>query len=690
MVRSRWIGLVFGVLAMSGLARGQTTPRVPAAAGESKDRIVVVQEAGKPPQRCKILKTWTEADGTPAFQAQALDTGELMTIEETDRTAPKPGELVRSASMRIFHWGQNAPVPIGTPEPPPDAVVVGTPIDIRPKAPEPPRVAAAPAPAAQPPRKQWPSAYAQTGPAGPKVAAQPAAPPPPPPAAVLAPVAPAAPPPQKVALTPIAPTPVTVNPVKLQSLASAAAPAATLKPAEATAPPAKAGPAVAKPAPASSWFAAALKPPSATPPYAVAKQLTPAKKVETAAAQAGGRRPLWVQANAPPPPPAPTPAPMHPVAVAPAPAPPLPPQQPIAVAPKATPAAPVQPVAAAPPAATPPPPPAQIPPPPQPVAAAPKAELPHAAPRADDPLNTPDRFAKLPATGTFDSDKPAPEKKAPPKPALALQPSLPTPKNDAKTLEPAAAPPPVPAPAAVAKAAAPAPAPPNVPLGLGSVLAASSPELAPPAPQTAAPTPADVGIRADEPNAFSERRQPGTAAASANAFTAPAPAAAPPPDAVALNAFPRPQPAAPYYAPPAVAVRTPPPSGPAAPQMAVGYVVRAGYQQDSGYTFAQLSGILHDSLYPSQREWAAETLASMDWRQQPHIVDVLVEGAKNDQAPGVRAGCLHSLGRMSADTIPALEAVKALRSDADAEVRQAAEEAFGALDGPASQLGWVW
>ena len=95
----------------------------------------------------------------------------------------------------------------------------------------------------------------------------------------------------------------------------------------------------------------------------------------------------------------------------------------------------------------------------------------------------------------------------------------------------------------------------------------------------------------------------------------------------------------------------------------------AGYQQDSGYDLTQLTGILHDSLYPSQREWAAESLASMDWRRQPQIVDVLVERAKNDPAPTVRAECVRSLGRMKADTVGAVEVVKALRSDSDAQVR---------------------
>ena len=72
-----------------------------------------------------------------------------------------------------------------------------------------------------------------------------------------------------------------------------------------------------------------------------------------------------------------------------------------------------------------------------------------------------------------------------------------------------------------------------------------------------------------------------------------------------------------------------------------------------------------------------ESLASMDWRRQPQIVDLLVERAKQDPAPTVRAECVRSLGRIKADTPAAVEAVEALRSDPDDRVHQAADEAAG-------------
>ena len=152
---------MFGVLAVTGLAWGQhDLPPSPRARAKPKDRFVTVQEAGKPPQRCKVLKMWTEPDGTPAFQAQALDTGELMTIEETGRRAQAFGALVRSASMRIFHWGRQRAVAGG------HARTAAQRRGGRPSHRH-PSPGAAPAPRSPPsrrrlpsPRKQWPSALA--------------------------------------------------------------------------------------------------------------------------------------------------------------------------------------------------------------------------------------------------------------------------------------------------------------------------------------------------------------------------------------------------------------------------------------------------------------------------------------------------------------------------------------------------
>ncbi len=107
MVRSHWIGPVFGVLALTGLAAGQTTtPFVPASTGDAEGQIVTVQEMGKPAQKCKVLKKWIEPDGAHAYQVQALETGEVLTIADAPATAPgaahggPPGSSPCGSSIR--------------------------------------------------------------------------------------------------------------------------------------------------------------------------------------------------------------------------------------------------------------------------------------------------------------------------------------------------------------------------------------------------------------------------------------------------------------------------------------------------------------------------------------------------------------------------------------------------------------
>ena len=72
---------------------------------------------------------------------------------------------------------------------------------------------------------------------------------------------------------------------------------------------------------------------------------------------------------------------------------------------------------------------------------------------------------------------------------------------------------------------------------------------------------------------------------------------------------------------------------------------------------------MHESLYPSQREWAADRLASFDWRRQPQAVELLIERAKQDAAPSVRVECIRSLGRMTSDAPGVVEAVRLCRFD---------------------------
>jgi hypothetical protein len=89
--------------------------------------------------------------------------------------------------------------------------------------------------------------------------------------------------------------------------------------------------------------------------------------------------------------------------------------------------------------------------------------------------------------------------------------------------------------------------------------------------------------------------------------------------------------------------------------------------------------IMKDSIYPSQREWAADQLADCDWKQNAPIVDALVTCAKEDPAATVRAGCVRCLSRMHVDTVPVVMAVQSLKADPDPRVRTEVVEALATL-----------
>ena len=126
MVRSKWKKALVVSLTWAGLAWAQQpTPSGPAAtSGPNTGQYFTVQEAGKPGQKCKVIKTWKTPDGKTAYQVQAVDSGEMMTIVEngTVRTLPASsngsGSRVQAVATRIFHWGSDSLPPSGTPLPP--------------------------------------------------------------------------------------------------------------------------------------------------------------------------------------------------------------------------------------------------------------------------------------------------------------------------------------------------------------------------------------------------------------------------------------------------------------------------------------------------------------------------------------------------------------------------------------------
>jgi hypothetical protein len=97
----------------------------------------------------------------------------------------------------------------------------------------------------------------------------------------------------------------------------------------------------------------------------------------------------------------------------------------------------------------------------------------------------------------------------------------------------------------------------------------------------------------------------------------------------------------------------------------------------------QLLSTLKDSLYPSQREWAAEKLATLDWHKESRIVDSLTRAAHEDPAPTVRAACVHCLAQMRLNTMPVVSVLQSLQRDNDPRVRHEVEQALAALGVPA-------
>ena len=80
-----------------------------------------------------------------------------------------------------------------------------------------------------------------------------------------------------------------------------------------------------------------------------------------------------------------------------------------------------------------------------------------------------------------------------------------------------------------------------------------------------------------------------------------------------------------------------------------------------------------------QREWAACSLAQLDWRANPEIVPALLRSACGDPAPVVRAACVRCLARMRVSSAAAVSLVQALKADTDSRVRNEVERALPVL-----------
>jgi hypothetical protein len=97
---------------------------------------------------------------------------------------------------------------------------------------------------------------------------------------------------------------------------------------------------------------------------------------------------------------------------------------------------------------------------------------------------------------------------------------------------------------------------------------------------------------------------------------------------------------------------------------------------------SQLIQTLRDALYPSQREYAAEALAALDWRTHPQVFDALLTAARDDPAATVRMTCVRCLSSMNVNSSLVAMTFESLKSDSDPRVRNEVEQALAKLPQP--------
>jgi hypothetical protein len=730
-------------LAWTGLAWAQYALAPSAARAAGSEHYLMV---GDPPQKCRVLASWRMDDGRQAYDVQALDTGEVLTLYEAPGARPAGGGgLLSKLRMRIAHWGQERSRPAGFPAPPACAsgacsggcasescsacaagrATQGCPSCACGASAGAPVVSGPSASLVEPPLDQQ---YAPSRPVTSWAS---------PGSGTIVPSSPAAPPYASARL-----------PVSSSAVPQSAGSGVPLPP------PAAPGPVASAPLPDAA--AGGLEMPNIPVP-ASPNGSSQGSSLSDLAAQTAPKGAEVVQPQNPrsitgslPSVPLPLARPGDGVA-----SPSVKPAQPMATygqPPRqedwrkmwgASP--PNSPPAASAPSAT-----AQLPPAPSPVSQLPPAPAPLSGPspsatppspvaQANKKPEVPLPTSRVGTPGCSDPfalanqyTPPAVEKKlAGSKDTLPPAPGQPQ--------AGASLPGPGTLPAGTASVS-------TVPLGMQSVLAASNgldmptrympvpivtvpqPTKPPTPPVAQLPTP-PLPTAAPYPNAFSPADGNRTNGAAPNpmAFNAFTPANAgqampplPPPGQMAMQQagpgylpygyYPPPgmMPYPPAYANPmaqapyannALAVASPAalrpavlppgvvPTGYQAPGQPVPYANPAMDRPGlpvayptrptvSPATAQQMVGVLRTSLFPSQREWAAGYLASLDWRTQPQVLPALLGAAKEDPAPSVRLACIHNLARMNANPDLVTPTFQALRSDADQAIRQAAEEAL--------------
>src|SRR5215212_7271827 len=122
MVWSNWRGAVLVLVAWVVITACQGFAQSPRASGKV-EQYMTVHENGQS-IRCKLVGTWRLPDGSRAYQLQAVETGQMLTVVEStqsdsfDDKSQNGRPKVRP--MKIFHWNGDRTPARGAPVPPPE------------------------------------------------------------------------------------------------------------------------------------------------------------------------------------------------------------------------------------------------------------------------------------------------------------------------------------------------------------------------------------------------------------------------------------------------------------------------------------------------------------------------------------------------------------------------------------------
>ena len=98
MVRSWWLGPLVLTMAGGGSVWAQSAPER-SSAGNVRERFMTITEQGKSPRRCRIIQTGSMPDGSRVYLVSAVDDGHRITVVQAPR---KPDGSV--APTKFYHW----------------------------------------------------------------------------------------------------------------------------------------------------------------------------------------------------------------------------------------------------------------------------------------------------------------------------------------------------------------------------------------------------------------------------------------------------------------------------------------------------------------------------------------------------------------------------------------------------------